>query len=198
MGSICSPLPTRPKGCIFIQYCEKLPTDVVRSHPNAGWLYLGEDTREFYPQVACRLFRDSKTEVDVIEPLICATAKAIKNGGLLISGQQEVRSNVTRRQAWWCVPGPLDDMNHAGVACCPQGRPVYSARRALLKKAGPDLVPCGPILGAVAVTERGALSDHTFSKGPHSGRDRFTGLQEASHYSQFFEDLGGVSRWFHR
>jgi hypothetical protein len=99
---------------VLRRHGEKLPPDIVRSHPNAGWLYLGEDTRKFYPQVACRLFRDSKSEVDVIEPLICATVKTIKNGGLLISGQQEVRSNVTHRQAWWCIPGPMDDTTVPG------------------------------------------------------------------------------------
>jgi hypothetical protein len=50
----------------------------------------------------------------VIEPMICATVKAIKNGGLLISGQQEVRSNVVHRQAWWCVPGLMDDTTVPG------------------------------------------------------------------------------------
>lgn len=93
---------------------EKLPVDQVRAHPNAGWLYLGEDTRKFYPQTACRLFRDRKSEVDLVEPLINPTVKAIKQGGLLIVGQQEVRSSVTTRQAWWCVPGLLDDATTSG------------------------------------------------------------------------------------
>lgn len=79
-----------------------------------------------------------------------------------------------------------------------KGPAVRSERESLLKKVGPNLVACGPIFGAIVVAERSALSDHTFSKGPHSWRDRFTGLQEASHYSQLFEDLGGVSMWFHR
>lgn len=69
--------------------------------------------------------------------------------------------------------------------------------RSLLKKAGAYLVPCGPIFGAKAIAERSALGDHTFSKGPHSGRHRFASLQEASHHSQLFENLGGVSIWFH-
>jgi len=92
---------------------EKLPVETVRAHPAAGWLYLGQDTRKFHPQIAARLFRDSKSEVDVIEPLIHPQVKAIKNGGLLIVGLHEVRSSVTVRQAWWVVPGPLDDMTTA-------------------------------------------------------------------------------------
>jgi hypothetical protein len=79
------------------------------------------------------------------------------------------------------------------------GLPPRSLSRVALKKAGPYLVPCGPIFGAIAIAiaERSALGDHTFSKGPHSRRDRFAGFQVASHYSQVFENLGGVSILFH-
>ena len=57
--------------------------------------------------MACRLFRDSKSEVDVIEPLVHPQVKAIKRGAMLILGAQEVRSSLTEQQAWWCVPGPM-------------------------------------------------------------------------------------------
>lgn len=90
---------------------EKLPAEVVRTRPHVGWLYLGQDERKFFPQVTARLYRDSKTEVDVIDPLICAHVKAIKRGGILIAGQNEVRSSMVERQAWWAVPGPLDDLS---------------------------------------------------------------------------------------
>lgn len=101
----------------------KLPVDVVRAHPHVGWLYLGRDTRKAFPQEACRLFRDGKTEVDVIEPLVHPSVKTIQRGGILIVGKQEVRSSVLDRQAWWVVPGPLDDLSapsctaHGAAAC---------------------------------------------------------------------------------
>jgi hypothetical protein len=44
-----------------------------------------------------------------VEPLVHPAVKAIKRGGMLILGEQEVRSSLTERQAWWCVPGPMDD-----------------------------------------------------------------------------------------
>jgi hypothetical protein len=50
----------------------------------------------------------------MLEPVGCMASKAIKNGGLFISEQQEVRPCVTHRQAWWRVPGPPDDMTVPG------------------------------------------------------------------------------------
>lgn len=88
---------------------EKLPPEIVRSRPAAGWLYWGEDTRKAYPQESARLFEKANTQVDVIDPLLFPVMKKIARGGMLINGQQEYRSSVSHRQTWWVLPGPLDD-----------------------------------------------------------------------------------------
>lgn len=93
---------------------EKLPADEVRAHPVCGWLYLGQDTRKVYPSVAARLFRSDRDQVDLLEPLVYASVKKIERGGILLVGKEEVRSSLTQAQAWFCVPGPLDDLTMAG------------------------------------------------------------------------------------
>ena len=51
-----------------------------------GWLYFGQDTRKYYPQTCARLFKDSKSEVDVIAPIEHAHVRHIKGGGMMING----------------------------------------------------------------------------------------------------------------
>lgn len=83
---------------------------------------------------------------------------------------------VSAETPGFCRPGKLRDYASIFPLIDVDGRDDQ-----LLEKAGPNLVSCGPIFGTVGIAERSALGDHTFSKGPHSGRDRFTGLQETSH-----------------
>lgn len=90
---------------------EKLPPDVVKSRPYVGWLHWGQDSRKYYPQEAVRLFQRQGTEMDVVEPLAHPIMRKIDRGGMLITGTEEVRNSITQRQAWWVVPGPLDDLS---------------------------------------------------------------------------------------
>lgn len=92
---------------------EKLDGEIVRSRPVQGWLYLGPDMRKQYPADCARLFPSDGVESDLIEPMVHPSVRT-KRGGLLVRGLEEVRSSVTRRQAWFCVPGLLDDVT-AGI-----------------------------------------------------------------------------------
>ena len=86
---------------------EKL--DVVKHRPATGWLYFGQDTRKYYPQSCARLFKDSKSQVDVIAPIDHAHVRHIKGGGLMINGFQDGAGYQEQlRQAWWVLPGPLE------------------------------------------------------------------------------------------
>ena len=87
---------------------EKLSKEAVRAQPHVGWLYLGKDTRKFYPQEAARLFRSARD--DVISVLVHPQVKTIQRGGMLIRGQEEcvTPQMVNAAQAWWVVPRPSD------------------------------------------------------------------------------------------
>lgn len=87
---------------------ERLPVEEVRARPHVGWLTVDRDVRVYYPQEAARLFRSETDQVDLIEPMVHPRAR-IKKGCILLRGSEDVRSSVTNAQAWWCVPGPLDD-----------------------------------------------------------------------------------------
>lgn len=91
---------------------KKLPLDVVKSRPHQGWLVLGDDSRKFYPRPAARLFSTHATRIDVITPIVQAHVIKIERGGILIFGQEEAdeRQAPDPPQAWWCMPGPLDDL----------------------------------------------------------------------------------------
>lgn len=88
---------------------QKLPQEIVRARPTAGWLYLGRDTRKVYPQEIARLFAKAGTESDLIEPLVFPVVKKIDRGGMLFTGLEEGKASVMDKQAWWVLPGPLDD-----------------------------------------------------------------------------------------
>lgn len=94
----------------------KLTREEVRARPAAGWLYFGQDTRKVYPSVSDRLFRSDRDQVDLLEPLLYASVKAIERGGILLVGKQEVRSSVTQPQAWFCLPGVLGDLTTADAS----------------------------------------------------------------------------------
>lgn len=89
---------------------EKLPSDVVKRRPHVGWLYFGDDSRKVHRQEALRLFQAQKVLIDVVEPLIYPRLQRIDKGGMLFVGNEEVRSSTTQKQAWWVLPGPLDDL----------------------------------------------------------------------------------------
>lgn len=89
----------------------RLPLEVVPKLGVVGWLFLGQDSRKFYPQTTARLFQTSETLIDVIEPMVHAHVKKIERGGILIYGQEAQPGyqapNVP--QAWWCKPCETDD-----------------------------------------------------------------------------------------
>jgi len=87
---------------------EKLPIDVVKGRPHPGWLHLG-NSQKFFPQEALNLFETAKLDKRVCESLIYPTLKKLQRGGMLWLGSQELRSSEYRPQAWWVVPGLLDD-----------------------------------------------------------------------------------------
>jgi len=66
-----------------------LPIETVKARPTTGWLYFGQDTRKYYPQSCARLFKDSKSQVDVIAPIDHAHVRHIKGGGMMINGFQD-------------------------------------------------------------------------------------------------------------
>lgn len=91
---------------------QKLPSETVKSRPHVGWLFYGQDSRKYYPQLTARLFANSQLATDVIEPLVHANIKKVERGGILIYGQEEVHAYGAPHvpQIWWCMPGPLDDL----------------------------------------------------------------------------------------
>ena len=88
---------------------KRLPADVVKGRPYVGWLHFGQDARKAFPQEAISLVAPAKPDANVIEPMIHPRLKKIERGGMLFLGSEEVRSSVTQKQAWWVIPGPLDD-----------------------------------------------------------------------------------------
>lgn len=93
---------------------EKIAREDILAHPTPGWLYLGPDERKHFPMTVARLFKSATDRTDVMEPLTYASVKSIMKGGLLIIGSEEVRSSVTQRQTWFCIPGPMDDTTVPG------------------------------------------------------------------------------------
>lgn len=106
---------------------EKLDRETVRARPAEGWLYFGVDTRKVYPATVARLFRSAKAPIDVLEPITFAAVKSIDRGGILITGSEEVRSGVTHRQAWFCLPGWLDDLTIGNTMPGPYDPPAPPA-----------------------------------------------------------------------
>src|SRR5690349_9522105 len=95
--------------CCAIAATSSIPPRCARG-PVEVWLYFGPDTRKVYPAECARLFRSARDPLDVIEPMVSAVVRKIERGGVLISGAEEVRSGVTNRQSWFCMPGWLDDL----------------------------------------------------------------------------------------
>ncbi len=82
----------------------KLPKEEARANGVTGWLFLGQDSRKFYPQTTARLFQESHDEVDVLKPIVNARA-LIGKGGIMISGKLD----IGEYQRWWCVPAVFDN-----------------------------------------------------------------------------------------
>ncbi|MEJ7685604.1 MAG: hypothetical protein WKG52_00640 [Variovorax sp.] len=69
--------------------------------------------RPVTPEWEARLFDKPGSSKELLPTLCHPMVKAIK-GGILLQGM-EVRHNLhVTRQAWWCVPGLLDDLSAPG------------------------------------------------------------------------------------
>lgn len=86
----------------------KLPLEVVKSRPYTGWLQLG-NSEKVYVQEALNLFKTHEMKARACECLIGPTLKKLERGGMLFVGSEEIYSSEYRPQAWWVVPGALDD-----------------------------------------------------------------------------------------
>lgn len=91
---------------------EKLPPDVVRRDPRAGWLYFGQNEK-LHPEVDAILYSDERRGTELLR-LKHANVRKIDGGGFLISGNDSQKALKWQLQTWWCVPGVLDDLTAGG------------------------------------------------------------------------------------
>jgi hypothetical protein len=89
---------------------KKAPSEVARSHPVLGYLVL--DRRDVVPETYAWLFDREGSNRELLATL--KHAQVIKvQGGMLLRGLEDAGHREHQRQAWWCLPGPLDDLTSA-------------------------------------------------------------------------------------
>ncbi len=86
---------------------KKLPAEVARAKPVYG--YLTMERRDGWPVRYARLLKDLASPTELLPTLEYAHVGRIRGGILLIGSQSKVFHEHIP-QAWWCLPGPLDDL----------------------------------------------------------------------------------------
>lgn len=89
---------------------EKLPVGIVRSGPTQGYLVLQQ--RAGWPIHDAMLLKARGSTTELLQRLEYAQVVKVR-GGILMRGFEIKKFHENIPQAWWCVPGRLDDLTTA-------------------------------------------------------------------------------------